>query len=230
MLGRGVHDHRAPPAAHVEQPHARLQRQLLRHQLELRRLRLLQRRVGRRVDRARVGHRRPEHPLVEGVRHVVVVRDRLAVALLGVQPARRAVLEVGRGDAVPQRVRRELAGQPQLLRARDRVQRDVRERRRAGRRGRPRPPARPSRTPGRGPAARRRRQPRERRGETIRTAVSAPCPGRPCCRRSRARGSGASDPSMLPMTSATCMCTHRPSSRRPWNTGRAAGRAGRSAA
>ena len=94
VLGRGVHDHRAPAAAHVEQPHPRLQPELLRHQLELGRLRLLQRGVRRRVDRAGVGHRRAEHPLVEGVRHVVVVRDDLAVALLRVQPARRAVLQV----------------------------------------------------------------------------------------------------------------------------------------
>ena len=41
---------------------------------------LLKRRRGVRVARAGVGHRRAEHPLVEGVRHVVVVRDRAGVA------------------------------------------------------------------------------------------------------------------------------------------------------
>ena len=56
-----------------------------------------------------------------------MVRDHLAVALLGVQPARRAVLEGRRGDAVSQRVGQQPPRQPQLLRARDPVQRDVRD-------------------------------------------------------------------------------------------------------
>ena len=61
------------PQPDVEQAHARLERELLRHQLVLGRLRLLERGRRRRVARARVGHRRPEHPLVEAVGHVVVV-------------------------------------------------------------------------------------------------------------------------------------------------------------
>ena len=73
----GVAHHAAPAAAHVEQPIARLQAQLLEHQPVLVVLRLLQRRVGLRIAGAGVGHRRAEHPFVERVRHVVVVMDGL---------------------------------------------------------------------------------------------------------------------------------------------------------
>ena len=76
----GVAHHAAPPASDVEQPVARLQPQLLEHQPVLVLLRLLERGVGVGIARAGVGHRRPEHPLVEGVRDVVVVVDRLGVA------------------------------------------------------------------------------------------------------------------------------------------------------
>ncbi len=125
VLGGGVHDHAAPAAADVEQPHPRFEGQLLRDQLVLGRLRLLQRgRLGR-VHRAGVGHRRAEHPLVEPVGHVVVVRDGLAVARLRVQPARRAVLQLGRRRPVPQPQRQQPAGQPELLGPRHVVQRDV---------------------------------------------------------------------------------------------------------
>ena len=89
VLARGVHHHAAPAAADVEQPHPWLQRELARDQVELGRLRLLQGRVLRRVAGAGVGHGRAEHPLVEGVGHVVVVRDRARVPLPGVAPARQ---------------------------------------------------------------------------------------------------------------------------------------------
>ncbi len=91
VLARRVQHHAAPAATHVEQPHARLQPDLPGHQVELVLLRLLQGGIGARVARAGVGHRRPEHPLVERVGDVVVVRDRAGVAGPGVpapgQPA-----------------------------------------------------------------------------------------------------------------------------------------------
>ncbi len=94
---RGVAHHAAPAAADVEQPVARLQPQLLEHQPVLVLLRLFQRRVGDRVARAGVGHRRAEHPLVERVRDVVVVVDGLGVTGLAVPQAFR--------DAPPARQR-----------------------------------------------------------------------------------------------------------------------------
>ena len=87
VLPRGVHHHTSPAAADVEQPHPRLQRQLPRDQVELVRLRLLQGRVRGRVARAGVGHGGAEHPLVERVGHVVVMRDRGRVAATRVPPA-----------------------------------------------------------------------------------------------------------------------------------------------
>ena len=80
VLAGGVAHHAAPAAADVEQPLAGLETELARDQVVLERLRLLQRRVGARVARAGVGHRRPEHELVEPVGDVVVVVDRLGVA------------------------------------------------------------------------------------------------------------------------------------------------------
>ena len=87
VLPCGVHHHAAPAAAHVEQPHTRTQPQLPRHQVELINLRLLQGRILVRVAGTGVGHGRPEHPLIEPVGHVVVVRDRVGIAALGVPPA-----------------------------------------------------------------------------------------------------------------------------------------------
>jgi hypothetical protein len=99
VLPRGVHHHAAPAAADVQQPHALMQAQLARDQVELVGLRLFQGGVLVRVAGAGVGHRGPEHPLVEPVGDVVVVRDRLGVAALGVQPA-----------AEPARLRPDLLG------------------------------------------------------------------------------------------------------------------------
>ena len=88
VLAGGVADHAAPAAAHVEQPHPGAQAQLPGHQVVLVGLRLFQGRIGPRVTGAGVRHRRAEHPLVERVGHVVVVRDGRGVALLGMQPPR----------------------------------------------------------------------------------------------------------------------------------------------
>ena len=79
--------------------------------------------VGVRIARAGVGHRRAEHPLVERVRHVVVVVDGLGVASLAVPQAfcdappagqrllrrwgdRLEVLDADRADDVGQHPRR----------------------------------------------------------------------------------------------------------------------------
>src|SRR6266446_2673349 len=79
-----VHDHAAPAAAHVEQPHPGRQPDLPGHQVELVFLRLLQTRPCVRIARAGIGHRGAEHPVVERVGYVVVVRDRSGVAVPGV--------------------------------------------------------------------------------------------------------------------------------------------------
>ena len=107
----GVAHHAAPAAPDVEQPVARLQPQLLEHQPVLVLLRLVERGVGARIARAGVGHRRPEHPLVEGVRDVVVVVDRLGVAGLAVPESP--------GDAAPARrhLLRRRRDRPQVLEA-----------------------------------------------------------------------------------------------------------------
>ena len=80
VLPRGVPDHAAPAAADVEQPLAGLEVELAGDQVVLLGLRLLERRVLGRVDRAGVGHRRAEDELVEAVGDVVVVVDHLGVA------------------------------------------------------------------------------------------------------------------------------------------------------
>ena len=112
---RGVPDHAGPAAADVELPHAGLQVVLAADQVVLERLRLLERRVLGREARARVGHRRAEDHLVEPVRHVVVVVDRLGVAALGVPealhhspPARQRFLR--------RRLRRQEVAQPETAR------------------------------------------------------------------------------------------------------------------
>ena len=87
VVARGVPDHAAPAAAEVEQALARLEVELAGDQVVLGVLRLLERRVLGREDRAGVGHRGAEDVLVEGVGDVVVVVDRLGVAALGVPQA-----------------------------------------------------------------------------------------------------------------------------------------------
>ena len=84
VLG-GVQDQRAPAAADVEQPHARLQVELAADQVELGGLRVVQRLVVVGEVRRRVRHVLVEQQLVEVVGQVVVVRDRGAVAVAGVQ-------------------------------------------------------------------------------------------------------------------------------------------------
>jgi tetratricopeptide (TPR) repeat protein len=84
VLAGRVHDHAAPAAANVKEPHARLQVKLARDEVELVLLRLFERGVLGRVDGAGVRHRRAEHPLVEAVGDVIVVGDRACVALLRV--------------------------------------------------------------------------------------------------------------------------------------------------
>jgi hypothetical protein len=122
VLPCGVHHHAAPAAADVEQPHPLLESELAGDQVELVDLRLFQGGVRARVTGAGVGHRRPEHPLVEAVGHVVVVRDRAGVTALGVQPAAgppavRADLLGWRRHPVQQQLRAaEGAQQAQLLR------------------------------------------------------------------------------------------------------------------
>ncbi len=110
VLPRGVHHHAAPAAADVEQPHALMEPELAGDQVELVDLRLFQGGVLARVAGAGVGHRRPEHPLVEPVGHVVVMGDRPGVAALGVQwadgpAAAHADLLGRRRDPVQQELR-----------------------------------------------------------------------------------------------------------------------------
>ena len=95
----GVPHHPAPAAADVEQAHARPEVELAADQVVLGRLRLLEAGVRGRVAGAGVGHRRPEHHLVERVGHVVVVGDRLGVARAGVpQPVDRSATPLRRAS------------------------------------------------------------------------------------------------------------------------------------
>ncbi len=87
VLLRGMPNHSAPAAPHVEQSMTGLEAELAGDQVVLLELGLLQRRIGGRVDGAGVGHRRPEDQLVEAVGDVVVVVDRLRVPALGVPQA-----------------------------------------------------------------------------------------------------------------------------------------------
>ena len=122
VLPGGVPDHPAPAAAHVEQPHPRAQAQLPRYQVVLVGLGFLEGRIGPRVTGAGIGHRRAEHPLVERVGHVVVVRDGRGVTLLGVQPPREPaavhpdLLRRGRDPGQQQAGAAQLLQQPEPLR------------------------------------------------------------------------------------------------------------------
>ena len=91
VLARGMANHPAPAATDVEQAHAGLEAELAGDQLVLGRLRLVE--VIARVAEQRTGvrHGRAEDPLVERVRHVVVVLHRAGVAAPRVpQPLQRA--------------------------------------------------------------------------------------------------------------------------------------------
>ena len=79
-LASGVHRHAAPAAADVEQPLAGLQVELVGNEGELALLRFLEGVVRRVEHGARVGHRVTEHLLVERVRDVIVVLDRVGGA------------------------------------------------------------------------------------------------------------------------------------------------------
>ena len=131
VLPRCVADHGAPAAPHVEQALSRAEVELAADQVELRRLRLLERRVRGLVERAGVGHRRAEHQLVEAVGDVVVVGDHLGVAhhrvpqaLDRAAPARQVLLRRRRGHAQArepeaprdqQRVRRRRHAEPGVV-------------------------------------------------------------------------------------------------------------------
>ena len=90
VVGRGVKGHRSPPAANVEEPRAGalVETELAADELVLCGLRLLEARLRGRENGTRVRHRRPEHQAVEVVADVVVVRDRLGIALAGVERPR----------------------------------------------------------------------------------------------------------------------------------------------
>ena len=114
----GVERERTPAAAHVEHPLARLERELGADELELRLLRLLQRRGAARPDRARVRHRRAEEELEEVVGDVVVVRHRALVARDRVAPALRPQLDGGRLGELLERAGTDSCGGETSLRAR----------------------------------------------------------------------------------------------------------------
>src|SRR5438552_2001543 len=80
MPGR-VHDEATPATADVEETLARLQPQLTAQQIELARLGGVEAFVLVREDAAGIDHARAEDVLEEFVGHVVVVADRLLVAL-----------------------------------------------------------------------------------------------------------------------------------------------------
>ena len=116
---RGMADHATPAATDVEQPLPGLEVELAGDELVLVLLRLLEGGVRGRVDRARVGHRRPEDQLVEAVGHVVVVVDDLRVASAAVPqalddpaPARQVLLRRGRRrvEVLPPEPAHELEG------------------------------------------------------------------------------------------------------------------------
>ena len=79
--------HPAPPAAHVQQPHPRAQRELAGDEFVFRGLRLFQGETGAFPHRAGIGHRRAQHDVIERVGHVVVVGDRGRVPPFAVPPA-----------------------------------------------------------------------------------------------------------------------------------------------
>jgi hypothetical protein len=91
-LGR-VDRERAPAAADVEEPLARLEPELLADQLTLVVLRLLEGRRPAREDRAAVGHHRVEEQREELVAGVVVVSDSAAVASEAVEAPALAQLD-----------------------------------------------------------------------------------------------------------------------------------------
>ena len=121
VLPCGVADHPAPAAADVEQALPGLQVELAGDQVVLLELGLLERRLGLGVDGAGVGHRGPEHVLVELVGHVVVVGDhrgvaahRVPQALHRAPPARQRL--PGRGRRWPEAAQAEAADDLQRLR------------------------------------------------------------------------------------------------------------------
>ena len=120
VLARGVDRERAPAAADVEHPLARLQAELRADELELGPLRLLERRRAARPDRARVRHRLVQEQREVLVGEVVVVRDRALVAQDRVARALRAQLHLRHLRDVPQRARLDRRERDLGLRARSR--------------------------------------------------------------------------------------------------------------
>ena len=93
---RRVDQQRPPAAADVEHAIERPELELAADQVELARLRGVERVVPRGVVRARVDHRRPEHRAVHLVRDVVVMADRFAVAAARVKAPAQAGLDLRR--------------------------------------------------------------------------------------------------------------------------------------
>ena len=164
----GVHDHAAPAAADVQQPHARLAASSLRATRScLANCACSRVALGVGEDRAGVGHRRAEQPLVELVGHVVVVGDGRLVALLRVPAAAQPGLHAAAAAAVAQPHPAQLAqpagaARPRAGRQREpgdgvEQRRTCRRRPRGRRRRRRGPgPACPARWPGRTARAARR--------------------------------------------------------------------------
>ena len=96
---RRVDGEAAPAAADVEHALARLEVELGADQLELRLLRLLERRGAAREDRAAVGHRGAEEQREELGRQVVVVAHRAGVALAAVAACRAGAAPPAAGVA-----------------------------------------------------------------------------------------------------------------------------------
>ena len=153
VMGRGMDGHRAPAAADVQQLSARrsCKAELAADQLVLGGLGCGQIGVGAGEAGTRVRHRRPEDERVEVVADVVVVADRLGVAVLGVpaavqvdllrrrrqRPAEHAQA-ARRGDHLARPARRGRATSPELPAGRRRARR-CRRRCRARRRRTPWP-------------------------------------------------------------------------------------------
>ena len=203
MLGRGVHDHAAPAAADVEQPHPRLAARAWRRRGRAWRTAPPPASRPRGEDRAGVGHGRAEHPLVEacsrrrsgarwpggrGPSSAAGPRGRYSCAGAGrrwrshsgsATRASRSLSRPGRSSmAWGRRPERDVQVAVDLDLAGDVG---------PGQAERPRCAARA----GRWPAGRRCATPPRR------------CPDRPCCRRNRAPEPVASGPTMLQMISAT---------------------------
>ena len=96
----GMDGHRAPAAAHIEQPGsgALIETELATDQFVLGRLRLLEGGAVGFEPGARIGHARAEDEPIEVVAHVVVVADHRGIPGRRVEPARRSAFLGRRGE------------------------------------------------------------------------------------------------------------------------------------